>query len=322
MARRGRGRVSSQPLQPGIVPGSRFRLLAAENPATDCGSKHNEAGRVPHLGAAVATRVHSPRKCVHWAPQRLVAREVFGAALDEYVQRSWAYRTGEIEYLYSLPEGAALHWINFGVPLDPLPKKINSLLGDQNSVARRLYDAAAQHSNWLTEGTILDWHRTLTQHQLYTSGVKDGQRYTKAVRPGQYKLLPNSPTRHDARLHEFAPPEQSRSEILAMVATFNSDYKEADAVVAGAWLHHAFVSTHPFTDGNGRVGRALTSAHFVQSGLPPLIIRMEDKAAYIDALNEANNGSLSALTALFETCLLKTLQGLLLPNGDGDGDEL
>ena len=38
--------------------------------------------------------------------------------------------------------------------------------------------------------------------------------------------------------------------------------------VESAWLHHRFVRTHPFQDGNGRVSRLLMAWAYVKRSLP------------------------------------------------------
>jgi len=67
------------------------------------------------------------------------------------------------------------------------------------------------------------------------------------------------------------------------------------------WLHHAtgnpviisadahlkFVGIHPFVDGNGRTARLLMNLLLAQEGYPPAIVRMEDRSAYMDAIEKA-----------------------------------
>jgi Fic family protein len=57
------------------------------------------------------------------------------------------------------------------------------------------------------------------------------------------------------------------------------------ASVLHAWLEHI----HPFEDGNGRVGRAISNLELVRAGYPPIIIRRKDRDRYLDALAAADN---------------------------------
>ena len=56
-------------------------------------------------------------------------------------------------------------------------------------------------------------------------------------------------------------------------------------VVAAKW-HGYFEYLHPFRDGNGRTGRLLSNFILLRAGHPLLIIRLEDRAAYIAALKQ------------------------------------
>src|SRR5262249_34337252 len=69
--------------------------------------------------------------------------------------------------------------------------------------------------------------------------------------------------------------------------------------VEAAWLHHRFSQIHPFADGNGRVARAIASLVFIKAGWFPLIVKREDWARYIEALEKADDDDLRPLVALF-----------------------
>lgn len=54
-----------------------------------------------------------------------------------------------------------------------------------------------------------------------------------------------------------------------------------------AKFHAAFEQIHPFSDGNGRVGRLLLTGLALQQGMMPPIIRRESRAAYYRYLEQA-----------------------------------
>lgn len=64
-------------------------------------------------------------------------------------------------------------------------------------------------------------------------------------------------------------------------------------------MHHRFTQIHPFQDGNGRVARCLASLVFIQASWFPLVLTRDDRAIYIEALEEADQGNLSDLINLF-----------------------
>lgn len=55
-----------------------------------------------------------------------------------------------------------------------------------------------------------------------------------------------------------------------------------------AMLHTIFVGIHPFIDGNGRTARLLLNLELMKNGYPPVIIKVENRLAYYDALDKAH----------------------------------
>ena len=74
-----------------------------------------------------------------------------------------------------------------------------------------------------------------------------------------------------------------------------------------ALLHHRFLKIHPFADGNGRVARLLANYVILRAGVPPLIVKSKDKAAYIAALRVADVGEPQPLTNYFAQQMLWSL---------------
>ncbi|MBA4319543.1 MAG: hypothetical protein C0412_14170 [Flavobacterium sp.] len=64
--------------------------------------------------------------------------------------------------------------------------------------------------------------------------------------------------------------------------------KQTDDIVAlSANIHSKFEQIHPFSDGNGRVGRLLMNAMLLKDNLAPAIIRQEQKQLYYAYLYKA-----------------------------------
>lgn len=57
-------------------------------------------------------------------------------------------------------------------------------------------------------------------------------------------------------------------------------------MILAARFHGFYEYLHPFRDGNGRTGRMLSNFILLHFGLPELIIRREDRQAYIEALRQ------------------------------------
>lgn len=63
-----------------------------------------------------------------------------------------------------------------------------------------------------------------------------------------------------------------------------------DIVNAIADIHREFEQVHPFSDGNGRVGRLLMNAMLLKANFAPAIIRQEQKRLYYTYLYKAQTG--------------------------------
>lgn len=63
--------------------------------------------------------------------------------------------------------------------------------------------------------------------------------------------------------------------------------KDKDFLAKVASVHGRFEQIHPFSDGNGRVGRLLMHAMLLKENLPPAVIRQENRRLYNLYLNRA-----------------------------------
>jgi Fic family protein len=64
-----------------------------------------------------------------------------------------------------------------------------------------------------------------------------------------------------------------------------------DALGEAAAFHARFEKIHPFSDGNGRIGRIVMHAMLLRAGLPPAVIPAEQRRLYYAALQQAQLGS-------------------------------
>ena len=103
---------------------------------------------------------------------------------------------------------------------------------------------------------------------------------------GEWKTRPNNPRRPDGVVHEYCPPEQVEPEMRRFLDLYNDGIRHRNypVNVEAAWLHHRFVRTHPFQDGNGRVSRLLMAWAYVKRSLPPPVVTAQGKLGYIVAL--------------------------------------
>lgn len=65
----------------------------------------------------------------------------------------------------------------------------------------------------------------------------------------------------------------------------NIQSKKKDIIAHGAKVHSNFEQIHPFSDGNGRIGRLILQAMFLKQNLAPALIKQENKTLYMKYLN-------------------------------------
>ena len=73
-----------------------------------------------------------------------------------------------------------------------------------------------------------------------------------------------------------------------MMAWYHKEATALHPVERGAMLHANFVGIHPFIDGNGRTARLLLNLELMKEGFPPVIIKVENRIEYYDALDKAH----------------------------------
>ena len=83
----------------------------------------------------------------------------------------------------------------------------------------------------------------------------------------------------------------------AMETLFALLKAEAHPAVRAILGHFTFVFIHPYSDGNGRIGRFLMNAMLASGGYPWTVVRVEHRAAYMAALEDASvRGNIAPFT--------------------------
>ena len=242
------------------------------------------------------------------------------AFLDKWLEergRAFAIETGQIEGLYRLKHGVTEQLIAEGLAgavgahtVESLQDRtIKGLLADQETAYNMLFSDIAG-GRPLTQHTLKTWHQLITRHQETVAGIApDGRRVQVPFRlKGQWKQWPNNPRRPDGLVHEHCPPELVQDEMERFFALHRDIERQGYPVeVEAAWMHHRFVRTHPFQDGNGRVSRMLMAYAYLRRGLPPPLITTAGREDYIDALEIANTGKFKAFSDYLGRLALATL---------------
>ncbi len=175
-----------------------------------------------------------------------------------------------------------------------------SIIRDQHNAVQGLFDFVASRQP-LGTSYVKQLHAVLTANQESAEAIDQfGRGVTVPLRKGAYKRRPNNPRRADGSIHEYCPPEHVDAEMDRLVAMHLRHVEDdISPEVQSAWLHHRFTQIHPFQDGNGRVARALATLVLLRANRLPLIVTNDDRSVYLDALADADRGSLGTLVDLF-----------------------
>lgn len=130
-------------------------------------------------------------------------------------------------------------------------------------------------SHPLDEAFLKEVNRRLTEHTL-TYHAAD------AV-PGEYTTVDMAAGDTIFGEHEKLIARVPR--LLASTEEAINEEKSHPMVIA-ARFHGYFIYLHPFRDGNGRTGRLISNYILMRMNHPPLIIKSEERSAYIAALKQ------------------------------------
>lgn len=136
----------------------------------------------------------------------------------------------------------------------------------------------------------------LKLHRMLLSNIRDG--IAGRFRSGKEWVRVGT--------HIGANPDFVNSFMYGLVNKYNT-YDGTYFLEKIAYFHAEFENIHPFSDGNGRIGRLLTNEQLDLLGLPPIIIPNKSKFdEYYPALDEyTKTGKIDKLTELFAGLLVE-----------------
>jgi fido (protein-threonine AMPylation protein) len=161
---------------------------------------------------------------------------------------------------------------------------------------RKNRDALAARGYWqafqLVKASVAEIIKGDNPGALVRAAHKDwyGELFQPCVTAGLIPTAALAGYRNDAvylRTSRYVPPrwEAVRD---AMPALFDLLERETDAGARAVLGHWLFGYIHPYPDGNGRMARFLMNAMLASGGYPWTVIRVEDRDAYLAALDRAS----------------------------------
>ena len=105
--------------------------------------------------------------------------------------------------------------------------------------------------------------------------------------------------------HIAPAPQEVLGRLEKMLIAYNSESHE-NIIKRIAKLHLTFEHTHPFCDGNGRIGRAINNYLLIREGFVPINIKFIDRQKYYEAFREFD--------AKEDTAIMEEIVGRALTN--------
>ena len=185
----------------------------------------------------------------------------------------------------------------------------------------------AKEKRQIYEKDIRELNQICLKEPFYKKArTPDGQSTTKKIIPGQYKKQPNHVVTQTGEIFYFATPEETPARMEELIKwtqewlkkSKEEQYKTLVSFLAE--LHHRFICTHPFDDGNGRVVRLLLAYVLVCLDFLPMVLNNREQ--YIKAIQFADTGNITHLENLFSANIVAMLEkGIYAKNNKVDLNE-
>jgi Fic family protein len=240
---------------------------------------------------------------------RPLSADVEGRVLQKF-RLDWNFHSNAIEG-NSLTYGETLAFLMEGLTAKGKPLKDHLDLRGHNEAILFLQDFIKKDVE-LTERDIRELHEMiLVEPYSNPAQTPDGQMVQKMVNLGQYKTQPNHVKTASGETYYFASPEETPAKMHDLMLFFRENRDKMHSVEMAAKMHYDFVRIHPFDDGNGRISRLLMNFILMKAGFPPVVIKVENKFEYFEALQTADKFSLSVFIQFIGKNLIESLQFLL-----------
>ena len=159
-----------------------------------------------------------------------------------------------------------------------------------HDTAVKAIENAVSGDRELNEVFIRNLHRILLKEPYEKEAeTPEGQRVTRTISIGDYKVAPNNVRTSTGETYYFTPPDQVKSAMSDLIDWYRAKESEGEhPIIIAATFHYRFVRIHPFDDGNGRMARLLMNMILIKHGYTVSLIRQENRNDYINHLERAD----------------------------------
>lgn len=210
-----------------------------------------------------------------------------GEARYEKLRLEWTYNSNAIEG-NSLTLGETAFYLREGLTSEGKPL-IDYLEARNHAEAIDWLFEVVRQKKPITEGFIKDLnallHKGITERPARGAS---GNMVMRKITPGVYKRQPNHVLTLSGEIHYYVEPLQVPGEMEKLVETISQKQGSMHPVELASIIHYEITRIHPFDDCNGRVARLLLNLILMRTGYPPIVIKMEERRVYLEALEKAD----------------------------------
>jgi Fic family protein len=133
--------------------------------------------------------------------------------------------------------------------------------------------------------------------------------------PGKYKSFDNMTVRSTGKIHLYLLPNKVPEAMEELIRHTNELLKNVDIgdankhpLTIATIFHQQFLNViHPFSDGNGRIGRIFTNLILLKNGYPPIFIKEINKDEYLKRF-EASDNEITPMLDFMADRLIESLE--------------
>lgn len=203
------------------------------------------------------------------------------AGVSRFLLRSEAIASSQIEGIAPSAQQVALAELGAHEAVPNVSEQAQ-LVANNMTVVREAHQRLAQ-TDTVTVEHVLELHRALLPEEPQLHGLRTVQNWVGG-------------SHHHPIDAEYVPPRPDRVPgLMADLVDYLNGAAHAPLVQAGL-VHAQFETIHPFTDGNGRVGRALIHTVLTRRGLtahavlPVSLVLATLRTEYVDGLTAYRHG--------------------------------
>lgn len=201
----------------------------------------------------------------------------FKGNIYHYSQVDFTYNSNKIEgSRLTSNEIEAIFDTNSFIPKNDDLIKLDDLLESKNHF--KLFDYILDNIDKpLNKNMLIEMHKILKRG----TSDEDNPRYNV----GGFKIVPNIIGL--VNVINTSSPDMVEKDLEKLLEEYNSlNTITLENIID---FHYKFESIHPFSDGNGRIGRIIMYKECLKNNIMPFIVLDEDKSYYMRGLKEYKN---------------------------------